>query len=89
MIDALDHEILVKVAKQGFFSRSIQLRDLIASVQSNSDGPPQAFGEAHTVTPFCVYGYCREMPNDKERVCCKERRICRSKSGVFGNICLD
>ena len=55
MIDALDHETLVKVDKQGFFSRSIQLRDLIASVQSNSDGPPQARGEAHTVSPFCVW----------------------------------
>lgn len=89
MIDALDHETLVKVAKQGFSSRHIQLKDLIASVQTNHDGPAQARGESHAVPPFCVCGYCLEMPTDKERICCKERRICRSKSGVFGNICLD
>ena len=54
MIDALDHETLVKVAKQGFSSRHIQLKDLIASVQSNHDGPAQARGESHAVPPFCV-----------------------------------
>ena len=39
--------------------------------------------------PFCVCGYCREMPTDNERACCKERRLCRSTTLAFQNICLD
>ena len=89
MIDALDHETLIKVAKQGFMSRGLQLKDLIASVMNNPDGPPHPHGELRTVPPFCVCGYCQEMPTDKERTCCKERRLYRSKSGIFQNICLD
>lgn len=29
------------------------------------------------------------MPTDKERVCCKQRQLCRSQSQVFKNICID
>ena len=88
MIEALDHETLVKVGKQGFFSRNIQLRDVIASDRVILMVHLKLVVK-HILFHHFVCGYCREMPTDKERVCCKERRICRSKSGVFGNICLD
>ena len=69
-------------------SRGLQLKDLVANVQGNSE-EPQPHHEGAISTPFCVCGFCREMPTDKESVCCKEKRLCRSKSMVFGNICLD
>ena len=79
MIDNLDHETLVKVAKMGFMSRGLQLKDLVASVQGNPE-EPQPHHEAAINPPFCVSGFCREMPTDKERLCCKEKNLCRSKS---------
>ena len=72
----------------GFMSRGLQLKDLVAGVQGNP-GEPQPHLDAAINPPFCVCGFCREMPTDKERLCCKEKNVCRSKSMVFGNICLD
>ena len=88
IIDSLDHETLAKVAKEGFMSRGLQLRDLVDSIRINPD-EPQPSNQASTVPPFCVCGSCQEMPTDKERVCCKQKRLCRSKSLLFQNICLD
>lgn len=41
------------------------------------------------VALFCICGNCYEMPTDKERVCCKQRQLCRSQSQVIKNICID
>ncbi len=38
---------------------------------------------------FCKCRWCQEMPTDKERLCCGERRICRSKINTFMMICID
>lgn len=71
-------------------SRGCQLKDLIAKFRSDPDEPgPSNQAQATSTPPFCVCGFCREMPTDKERLCCKERRLCHSKTTVFQNICLD
>ena len=62
----------MKVAKLGFMSRGLQLKDLVANVQGSSE-EPQPHHEGAISTPFCVCGFCREMPTDKESVCCKEK----------------
>lgn len=87
MIDGLDRETLVKVAKEGFMSRPLVLKDLIAKLTAGPEQPQQS--SETSKAPFCDCGYCREMPTDKERVCCKERRLCRSTTLAFQNICLD
>lgn len=86
MLEALDHETLLKVAKRGFMSRSLQLADLIETVNNH---PGEISNPVNPVPPFCVCGHCREMPTDKEKVCCKERQLCRGRSGPFQNICVD
>lgn len=86
MLESLEHETLLKVAKQGFMSRRLQLKDIIASVQNDPSGQPST---SHAFPSFCVCGHCREMPTDRERVCCKERRICRSETKAFENIYVD
>lgn len=55
----------MKVAKLGFMSRGLQLKDLVANLQGNSE-EPQPHHERAISTPFCVCGFCREMPTDKE-----------------------
>ena len=34
-------------------------------------------------------GHCRPMPADKEQLCCRGRRKCRSRTAAFQNICTD
>lgn len=71
-----------------FKSRRLLLNDLVAN--SNAVRTGDAIASARAPLPsFCVCGFCREMPTDKERRCCKERRHCRSQTGSFRNICLD
>ena len=85
IIDNLDQETLVKVAKEGFMSRPLVLKDIIEKIKENSEGTTQPVN----LRPFCVCGSCQEMMTEKERICCRERRLCRSKSLAFQNICLD
>ena len=85
IIDNLDQETLVKVAKEGFMSRPLVLKDIIEKIKENSEGTTQPVN----LPPFCVCGSCQEMMTEKERICCRERRLCRSKSLAFQNICLD
>lgn len=87
MIDGLDQETLVKVAKEGFMSRPLVLKDLSAKLTAGTEEPQQS--SKTPKQPFYNCGYCRKMPTDKERVCCKERRLCRSTTLAFQNICLD
>ena len=54
----LEHETLLKVAKQGFMSRRLQLKDIIASVQNDPSGQPST---SHAVPSFCVCGHCWEI----------------------------
>lgn len=91
MLETLDHESLLKVAEQGFLSRKLLLKDLIEASKNKDPMRTEQLPQAsHSVSPpFCVCGHCLEMPTDKERVCCKEKRLCRSRSTVFQNICLD
>jgi hypothetical protein len=74
------------------------LRDLVERLRVNPDvqhDPDVPHDPGHprppynAPIPFCVCGYCREMPTDKERLCCREKRLCRSMSLAFQNICLD
>lgn len=89
MLKALDHETLLKVAEQGFQSRRLLLKDLIKSCQNNSNIPVQQQGQSSAIPAFCVCGQCQEMENEKERLCCREKHLCRSNSSVFRNICID
>ena len=86
MLDRLDYQTLLTVSKKGFMSSALQLKDLIATVESDPVEPPIA---SHPVPPFCVCRHCHPMPTDKEQVCCKERRHCRSRTGQFQSICVD
>ncbi len=43
----------------------------------------------HVVPSFCICRNCREMHTDKERACCKEKWLCRSKTSIFHNICIE
>ena len=88
MLEALDHQTLLEVAKRGFMSRGLHLADLIAVVQNNTAHQPPAT-PVNPAPPFCVCGHCMEMPRDKERACCKEKRLCRSITRPFQNICVD
>lgn len=72
------------MAKEGFKSRPLVLKDLVKKIEN-----PVEEVSAQTSAPFCVCGFCQEMPTDKERVCCKERRLCQSNKLAFQNICLD
>ena len=85
----MDNETLVKVAKEGFKSRPLVLKDLVQQMKDGAETEQQASCTSEVPVPFCVCGYCREMPSDKERVCCKQRRLCRSRTLAFQNICLD
>ena len=87
MIDGLDRETLVKVAKESFMSRPQVLKDVIAKLTAGPEEPEQS--SETSAVPFCVCGYCRAMPKDKERLCCKERRLRRSTTLAFQNTCLD
>ena len=79
-----------KCAKEGFKSRPLVLKDLVQQMKDSAETEQQqASGTSEIPVPFCVCGYCREMPSDKERVCCKQRRLCRSRTLAFQNICLD
>ena len=49
------------------------LNDLVANSNAVRSGDAIAGARAH-LPSFCVCGFCREMPTDKERRCCKERR---------------
>lgn len=89
MLESLDYETLLKVAKKGFMSRGLLLKDLIASTKENPEHPQQPQWPTTRVPPFCVCSHCHEMPTDKERICCKERRLCRIKTAVFQNVCID
>lgn len=89
MLESLDHETLLKVAKQDFISRRLILKGIIVSVQNNAEDPTEPPTQADVRAPFCVCGHCREMPTENERVCCKEKRLCRSRSAVFQNVCID
>lgn len=86
-MESLSHENLLAVAKTGFTSRRLQLEDIIATIQHGYEQPTSS--RSQPPPPFFVCGNCREMPTDKERVCCKEKRHCRSKSKAFHNICLE
>ena len=85
-MESLDHETLLKIAKQGFQSRGLLLKDLVNNATGNPE-EPQPSGVV--IPPFCVCGYCREMPTEREHLCCKERRLCRSQALTFQNICID
>lgn len=76
---------MLKVAKEGFKSRGLFLKDVLASARSET----QTASQCMPVASFCICGNCYEMPTDKERVCCKQRQLCRSQSQVFKNICID
>ena len=79
--------MLLKVAKQGFKSRGLFLQDLVTQAKAHPKDPTEP--PTKTVPPFCVCGYCREMATEKERLCCKERQLCRSQTAAFQNICID
>ena len=86
----MDGETLVKLVKEAFKSRPLALKDLVEQLQHDPAPPAENVDEVtQPSVPFCVCQNCREMPTDKERVCCKERRLCRSKTLAFQNICLD
>ena len=91
MLEALDHDMLLKVAKEASKSRALLLKDLINAGSSGAPGAddPQPSGPRQATPPFCVCGQCLEMATEKERLCCKEKRLCRSQSQTFYNICLD
>ena len=75
------------MAKEDFKSRPLVLKDLVEQMKDSTET------EQHTSltseVPFCICEYCQEMPSDKERVCCKEWRLCRSRTSAFQNIYLD
>ena len=51
---------------------------------------PQHVEQPVTLRPtFCRCGWCREMPTDKERRCCGQHHLCRSRTQDFRNICID
>ena len=81
---ALSYEQLLAVAKQGFSTRRLELEDLVHNLENTEQGNPTmspgTTSTHSTDTNFCMCGYCREMPTDKERVCCKQRRLCTSRS---------
>ena len=86
MVDGLDWETLSKICKKGFQSRQLELRDLIAAEINNQI----TSGFQDNQNPdFCVCRQCREMPTDKEMVCCRERRSCLSRTNAFQNICIE
>ena len=91
MLEALDHDMPLKVAKEGFKSRALFLKDLINAGSSGTPGAddPQPSGPHQATPPFCVCEQCTEMPTEKENICCKEKRLCRSQGQTFNNICLD
>ena len=87
IIHGLDNEKLIKVAKEGFKSRPLVLKDLVEQMKDSTETEQHT---SHTSeVPFCICGYCQEMPPDKERVCCKQRHLWRSRTSAFQNICLD
>ena len=90
---ALSYEQLLAVAKQGFSTRRLELEDLVHNLKNTEQGnPSMSHGttSTHSTDPnFCMCGYCREMPTDKERVCCKQRRLCTSRTNAFNNICIE
>ena len=89
MLESLDHKTLLKVAKQGFMSRRLILKDIIASVYNNAGDPTEPPTQVNVLLPFCVCGYCREMPTENKKVCCKEKHLCRSTSAVFQYVFVD
>lgn len=79
--------MLLEVAKRGFSSRVVELQDIVSSLAEDVNTPTTS--RPQNVPDFCVCGQCQEMPTDKERICCKERRLCRAKSATFHNICVE
>ena len=65
IIDNLDQETLVKVAKEGFLSRPLVLKNIIEKIKENSEGTTQPVN----LPPFCVCGSCQAMMTE-ERICC-------------------
>ena len=71
MLEALDHQTLLEVAKRGFMSRGLHLADLIAVVQNNTAHQPPAT-PVNPAPPFCVlwalYGNaCRQRKGMLQR----------------------
>lgn len=84
----MPHEKLLAVAEIGFMARKEQLQDIIAGMENEGtcEHPTMTNG---SIPSFCVCGNCREMPTDKERICCKQRRLCMSRTNIFHTICLE
>ena len=76
IIDNLDQETLVKVAKEGFMSRPLVLKDIIEKIKENSEGTTQPVN----LPPFCVCGSCQEMMTEKEREYVVEKGACAAVS---------
>ena len=54
-----------------------------------SEGAPHPGPTDTSPPPFCVCCLCQPMPTDKDNLCCKEKRLCRSRTTAFQNICID
>ncbi|XP_062595875.1 P2X purinoceptor 7-like [Saccostrea cucullata] len=53
-------------------------------------GPEQPGSESRTAPSWCICTYCREMPTDREKVCCgKTRQNCQSRLPDFYTVVLD
>lgn len=64
-------------------------QDQDSPLDSDTSHDPPDHPPPRIQVPFCVCSFCQEMPTDKERVCYREKRLCRSRSLAFQNICLD
>ena len=62
MVDSLDPETMSRICKKGFHSRQLELRDLIASEQTDSQADSE-MGD-RPKPDFCICGYCHQMPTE-------------------------
>ena len=84
----MPYEKLLAVAEIGFMARKEQLQDIVAGME-NEDTREHSTMANESIPSFCVCGKCREVPTDKERICCKQKRLCWSRTKIFHSICLE
>jgi hypothetical protein len=50
---------------------------------ADSGGPEQPGSEGRAVPSWCICTYCRDMPTDREKLCCGKSRLnCQSRLPV-------
>ena len=59
------------------------LKDVVEEIQEISPVVP------NDIPSFCKCGFCVLMPTSVENKFCEQRVLCRSKTQVFANVCVD